>query len=326
MTRAELPGADTTSGDMSGADAPGANVPGADMASGDTTSRDTTSGGMSGADVPGANVPGGDMPGGNTAGGDMTGGDMAGALGVTVVGGPTTVLEIGGLRLVVDPTFDPPGEYPFGSVTLTKTAGPALSPADLGRVDAVLLSHDQHPDNLDTLGREFVRAVPVTLSTVEAAARIGVTALPPWWRHDLGDVPVTAVPARHGPPGCERLTGTVTGFVLGGSGGLPTVYVSGDNACLDHVRRIAERFPRIDVAVLFGGAVRTPGLDANLTLDAAGLVEATRILAARHVVAVHCDSWSHFTEDAADVRAAFDAAGMSGRLAPAEPGTRLQLA
>ena len=37
-----------------------------------------------------------------------------------VVGGPTTVLDLGGLRIVSDPTFDAPGPHGY----LAKTAGP----------------------------------------------------------------------------------------------------------------------------------------------------------------------------------------------------------
>jgi len=36
-------------------------------------------------------------------------------------------------------------------------------------VDAVPLPHDQHPDNLDRLGRELLSTLPTVLST-EAAA------------------------------------------------------------------------------------------------------------------------------------------------------------
>lgn len=47
---------------------------------------------------------------------------------VTLVGGPTTLLEIGGIRLLTDPTFDPAGtRYANGPVELAKTAEPALS-------------------------------------------------------------------------------------------------------------------------------------------------------------------------------------------------------
>lgn len=230
-------------------------------------------------------------------------------------GGPTVAFRLGGYTFMTDPTFDGPGDYPIGARMLTKTTAPAGTPADAGPVDVVLLSHDQHPDNFDNAGRAFAATVPLVLCTPTAAERLGPPAQPlPAWAHiDLpqGDVRVTAVPAQHGPDGTEHLTGPVTGFVLSGDG-LPTVYVSGDNASLPVVRQIADRFPAIDVAILFGGAARTPLLgDANLTLDAAGMVEAARMLGARTVVPVHIDSWAHFTEGIAEVGAAFETAGLA---------------
>ena len=98
-------------------------------------------------------------------------------LAVTLTGGPTALLELGGVRLLVDPTFDPPGDYPLGGGrVLTKTAPPALAVTDLGPVDAVLLSHDQHPDNLDGAGRETLAHAPVVLTTQLGAERLGGTA------------------------------------------------------------------------------------------------------------------------------------------------------
>jgi L-ascorbate metabolism protein UlaG (beta-lactamase superfamily) len=246
-------------------------------------------------------------------------------LAVTLTGGPTAVLELGGLRLLVDPTFDPPGEYPLGGGrSLTKTAPAALSADDVGPVDAVLLSHDQHPDNLDTAGRATLAAAPLVLTTVLAAERLGGTAraLPAGESVALGGLQVTGVRAEHGPPGAERLTGPVTGFVLHGPA-LPTIYVSGDNASLGCVDEVAAAFPRIDVAVLFAGAARTALFDgAPLTLTAEGVVEAVRRLDADRVVVVHVDSWAHFSEDRDDVRSALTAAGLAGRLVECPPGER----
>ncbi|HWS93169.1 MAG TPA: MBL fold metallo-hydrolase, partial [Mycobacterium sp.] len=68
---------------------------------------------------------------------------------ISVLGGPTTVVGIAGRRIVMDPTFDPPGVHAY----LTKLTGPAVCADALGPVDAVLISHDQHPDNLDDDGR-----------------------------------------------------------------------------------------------------------------------------------------------------------------------------
>ncbi|WP_327087630.1 MBL fold metallo-hydrolase [Nonomuraea sp. NBC_01738] len=234
------------------------------------------------------------------------------------VGGPTAVIEYGDLRLVTDPTFDEPGEYPIGNRALNKTAGPGIAADEVGPVDAVLLSHDQHPDNLDRSGREFLAGVPVVLSTGAAAGRIGATALPNWETYDLGAVRVTGVPAQHGPDGSLDVVGEVTGFVLTGDG-LPTVYVSGDNASLDVVKQIAERFGPVDVAVLFAGGARTALFDgAYLTLTSADAVEAARILGAGHVVPLHFEQWAHFSQGRDTLVEAFGDAPSFHLLAPGE--------
>ena len=244
---------------------------------------------------------------------------------VRVFGGPTALIEYGGLRLLTDPTFDAPGDYPLGGGrALTKTAAASASPAELGRIDVVLLSHDEHPDNLDASGRALLAGVPLTLTTPSGAGRLGGAArgLADWESVEVdrpggGAITVTGVPALHGPGEREELeavVGQVVGFVLTGEG-LPTVYVSGDNAQLGPVEEIAERFGPVDTAVLFAGAARTAVLDRQLlTLDSARAAEAARILGARRVVPVHFDSWAHFTEGREELVAAFTEAGLADRL------------
>ncbi|GHH85057.1 MBL fold metallo-hydrolase [Streptomyces sulfonofaciens] len=243
------------------------------------------------------------------------------------VGGPTAILEIGGVRLITDPTFDEPQEYDLGpGRLLAKTAASALGPDDVGPVDAVLLSHDQHVDNLDVSGRAYLARVPLVLTTLSATERLsGACQAVDLWKHvDLrrpdGDVlRVTRVPALHGPAGTEHLVGEVAGFVLSGEG-VPTVYVSGDNASLDVVRAVAERFERIDVAVLFAGAARIGLIDGFLTLTGRQAAQAARILSAPHVVPVHFDMWGHFTEGAPELAGAFAEAGLGSRLTLLAPG------
>jgi L-ascorbate metabolism protein UlaG (beta-lactamase superfamily) len=251
---------------------------------------------------------------------------------ILYVGGPTAVLTLGGLRLLTDPTFDAPGEYPVGSRKLVKTTGPALPSSDLGPIDAVLLSHDHHPDNLDTTGRTYLETAPLVLSTASAHNRVGagIQALPAWQHTDLprstgGALRITAVPALHGPKGSEPLVGEVTGFVLSGEG-LPKVYVSGDNADLDLVREIADREGPFDVALLFAGAARTPLVpDAPLTLTSEQAAEAAGILGARHVVPLHFEHWGHFTEDGPTLTKAFADAGLTDRLHLLAPGASVLL-
>jgi L-ascorbate metabolism protein UlaG (beta-lactamase superfamily) len=244
---------------------------------------------------------------------------------VRVLSGPTAVIEIGGLRLLTDPTFDAPGDYELGpGLVLTKIAPSPVNPDEVGTVDAVLLSHDHHPDNLDEAGRAYLADVPLVVTTPSAAGNLSelgdaVRGLQPWETAELtrpngAALVVTAVPARHGPIGCEPFTGEVTGFVLSGED-LPTVYVSGDNASLDIVGEIAQRVGEIDTAVIFAGAARTPFMNGALvTLDAAQAAEAVRLLGARHAVVAHTDSWVHFTQDRTAAEAAFAAVGLADRL------------
>lgn len=244
------------------------------------------------------------------------------------VGGPTALLEISGLRVLTDPTFDPPGSYPIGTRSLTKTAGPALAAAELEPVDIVLLSHDQHPDNLDHAGRDLLLRAPHVFSTPAAAERIGppVVGLEPWQPAEVDGLKITAVPARHGPENCEPLTGPVTGFVLHGDA-LPTVYVSGDNAALEHVAAVADHFPRIDIALLFAGAARTALLDgAPLTLGSAEAAEAARRLPGALIVPLHFEGWGHFTEGRDTLPQAFEAAGLADRLRLPAAGATISLA
>jgi L-ascorbate metabolism protein UlaG (beta-lactamase superfamily) len=238
---------------------------------------------------------------------------------LTLIGGPTAVLEYAGLRLLTDPALSPPGDYEY----LTKTTAPALDIAALEPIDVVLLSHDQHPDNLDPGGREFLPRAGRVLTTVEGAQRLGgnATGLEPWETTTIGDVTVTAVPARHGPYGCEPVTGPVTGFVLSAAGQEP-VYVSGDNASVDLASEIARRLGPLPVAVLFAGAVQIPQRfgGAYLTLSADHAAEAALAVGARVVVPVHFEGWAHFTQGVDELRSAFAGNGIGDRLVLAGRG------
>ena len=131
---------------------------------------------------------------------------------IRVIGGPTTVIEIGGLRLLTDPTFDDVRRLRAGPrAGAEQDAASPVGPDELGPVDAVLLSHDQHPDNLDESGRSYLAAAPLVLTTPSAAARLGGPAR---WTASLGQrgaVPAGRLPAhgdRHaGPARAGRLRG-----------------------------------------------------------------------------------------------------------------------
>ncbi len=249
---------------------------------------------------------------------------------VRMIGGSTVILEVGGLRMITDPTFDPPATSPDGMPH--RLTPPALGVPDVGRLDVALVSHDQHPDNLDISGRALLAELPLVLTTPAGADRLGASArgLAPYESVDLdsrvGRLTVTAVPAQHRPVGADAQSGPVTGFLLAGDA-LPTVYVSGDNASLDVVRDIAAQFGPVDLALLFCGSAQVPELldGQPLTLTSEQTVQAAGILGARAVVPVHCDGWSHYTEDGQSVRGAFSKAGLRDLVHVLAPGEVAQL-
>ncbi len=254
---------------------------------------------------------------------------------VQPIGGPTALLTYGGLRILTDPTFDPPGDHPRpgSSIVLRKLTGPAAAADDLLPVDLVLLSHDHHSDNLDDAGRDFLPHAGSVLTTTAGAGRLGGNAvgLEPDQTADLdgpeGGVQITAVPAEHGSPEMFERNGPVIGFVLRGDD-LPTIYVSGDNASVDVVREIAAEHGPFDAAILFAGGAQVPELwgdDTLLTLDAQRAAEAAAILAPATIVPVHQEGWAHFTSSPADLERAFAAAGVSDRLCSLAPGERAEL-
>ncbi|MGY1773863.1 MBL fold metallo-hydrolase [Blastococcus sp. SYSU D00813] len=264
---------------------------------------------------------------------------------VTHVGGPTLLVELGGWRLLTDPTFDPPGRhYAFGWGTGSrKVRGPALTAAQVLPVDAVLLTHDHHADNLDDAGRALLASVPVVVTTAPGAVRLGegprgggpaTRGLRPWQRTVL-EAPgrpaleVTATPARHGPPLSRPLVGDVVGFaVRPAEPDAEVLWISGDTVLFDGLRQVADRL-RVDTAVLHLGGVRFPVTGpVRYTLTAREAVELCRLVGPRVVVPVHYEGWSHFRQGRAAVERELAAAPaeIRGRFRWLEPGVATDLA
>jgi L-ascorbate metabolism protein UlaG (beta-lactamase superfamily) len=248
------------------------------------------------------------------------------SLTITLIGGPTALVEIDGFRLLTDPTFDAPGEdYQLPHVKLEKLVGPAMSAGDVGAIDAVLLSHDQHSDNLDHSGRDFLKQAKRVLTTEAGARRLGgnTEGFAPWGSTELKKggqtLTITATPARHGPAGIEPLSGDVIGFVVESNRtGSRPVYISGDTTWFDGVAEVARRF-KAGVVLPFAGAAQTRG-PFHLTMDTNDTIETARTFPDAVIVPVHTDGWKHFRQNADDLRATFDTLGFGKRLRILQPG------
>ena len=237
---------------------------------------------------------------------------------VTHIGGPTALIEFDGWRLLTDPTFDTPGRrYTFGwGSSSRKATGPSIAAGDVGHIDAVLLSHDHHADNLDDAGRALLPSAETVLTTDSGARRLGGNArgLAPWStaRLEAAGKPtleVAATPCRHGPPGSRPITGDVIGFALRWDGQANgALWISGDTVLFDGVREVADRFD-VGTVVLHLGAVRF-GVTGPVryTMTAREGVELLGLLNPTTTIPVHYEGWTHFRQNRTAIETEFTAA------------------
>jgi L-ascorbate metabolism protein UlaG (beta-lactamase superfamily) len=225
---------------------------------------------------------------------------------ITHVGGPTALIEVGGWRILTDPTFDAPGRrYNFGWGTSSrKLAGPAVAASDLGPIDAILLTHDHHDDNLDAAGRALLPSAGTVVTTASGAKRLGGDArgLADWESTRLEHrertaIEVTATPCRHGPPLSHPLVGDVIGFALRWEGQEHGVlWISGDTVLYDGVRQVADRL-QVDTAILHLGGVQFPITGPlRYTMTARNAVELCGLVRPRTAIPIHYEGWKHFKQ------------------------------
>jgi L-ascorbate metabolism protein UlaG (beta-lactamase superfamily) len=229
----------------------------------------------------------------------------------THVGGPTLLIEAGGWRILTDPTFDPPGgRVSFGWGTYSrKLTGPAVSFRSLAPVDAVLISHEQHRDNLDQLGRRHLPEMGQIITTRVGAERLrlGAQGLDPGETTVLAapgrpTIEVTATPCRHGPRGSRPIVGDVIGFALRWVDQTHgALWISGDTTYYPGLAQAWQSIP-IGTAVLHLGGVRFPWLSGPVryTMTAADAVRVADQIEPRTLIPVHTEGWRHFAEAPAE--------------------------
>jgi len=244
---------------------------------------------------------------------------------IKYIGGPTALFEVGGLRFLTDPTFDPAGtDYPTKIYTLHKLANPSIDADHIGKIDFVLLSHDHHFDNLDNEGRKFLAGVDKVFTTTAAAERLDGNAvgLKHWQTievpaKDSRILNITGTPCRHGPKGGDR--GPVTGFVLQYKNeNEGAVYISGDTVLYEGVEQVLKRFD-IKISVLFMGAAKVKEVGSDhLTMTVDEVISFAQKFKNTQIVPLHFEGWGHFTEPRFLVENKFKEAGLADRLRWAE--------
>ncbi|MFO1532740.1 MAG: MBL fold metallo-hydrolase [Thermoplasmatota archaeon] len=215
-----------------------------------------------------------------------------GALRVTWVGHATTVVQIGGKTLVLDPVWSE--ALPGGIRRMTP---PGVAWAGMPAIDGVLVSHN-HYDHLDLPSlRRLPPATPIFVphgvgAWLRSKGFANVTELDWHQAVPLGELTITLVPAHHwSRRGWRDANRTLWGgWIVKGPDGRQA-YFAGDTGYGHFFREIGERHPGIDVAILPIGAYAPKRYNGGAHMDPEQAVRAFKELGARVMVPVH---WGTF--------------------------------
>jgi L-ascorbate metabolism protein UlaG (beta-lactamase superfamily) len=239
------------------------------------------------------------------------------------------LVDIGGLRLLVDPMLGPAESQPPVAETPNPRPNP-LVPLPVAPLDAVagvratLVTH-LHGDHFDRQALGVLpRNIPVLCQPRDQVmlARAGLAARVVEEPVDVAGVRITRTGGRHGTGAIGAEMGDVSGFVVAADGE-PTLYVAGDTIWCDEVAdAIAQHSPA--VIVVNAGAARFIEGDP-ITMDADDVIATCRAAPDVLVVAVHMEAMNHCLVTRADLRHAVAAAGLEGRVLTPGDGETLEL-
>lgn len=187
------------------------------------------------------------------------------------------LLQFGDQCVLTDPWFSEKTGYYRGEPL-------AFTPQTLPRLSAVVASHDHYDHyDLEAFSAYPDKTVPLVVKRGmgEKARQKGFTSvseLEPWESITLGDIQITATPARHGVP---EIT-----FVIQAVG--TTVFFGADTMRIPELDEIPRRFPQIDLALLpVNGLQLRPMLNRRVVMNAEQAGEYCAVLRPRVAVPTH---------------------------------------
>jgi L-ascorbate metabolism protein UlaG (beta-lactamase superfamily) len=255
---------------------------------------------------------------------------------LTFIGTATTLIRLGAFTVLTDPNFLHRGQraYLGRGLSSKRLTEPAMGPAQLPALDAVVLSH-LHGDHFDRVARRGLAREQPVVTTPAAARRLrrwgfDTRGLETWGsetlRQDGETLTIESLPAVHARGVMGMLLPPVMGSLLEHSVGgrvRRRVYVSGDTLTGEHVSEIKRRHPEIDTAVVHLGGTRV--LFHTVTMDAEQGVDFLDRLRPRQAIPVHYDDYGVFRSPLAAFERLADTAGMGSLVRPVRRGESIPL-
>ncbi|HEX2577572.1 MAG TPA: MBL fold metallo-hydrolase [Aquihabitans sp.] len=255
---------------------------------------------------------------------------------VTYIGNATTLVEVGGLRLLTDPNFLHQGDHAAlgGGLRTKRLLEPACTVEEVLPVDVVLLSH-HHDDHFDDIAAEGLPKDTPIVTTEHAARKLrrqGFTDTHPlrtWEAVDITAGPVriraSAMPARHAPGLIAKVLPPVMGTVLDVAVGDRRLraYVTGDTLLHEAMEDVPRRFPGIDLVLIHLGGARIAGI--QVSMDGEQGAAAIELLDPDRALPVHFEDYSVMRSPLSEFTDAVAARGLRTEVCYLDRGGRLEL-
>lgn len=255
---------------------------------------------------------------------------------VTWLGHSTFLLELDGLRILVDPVW---GERasPFTSMGAKRFYPVPLALEDLPKIDAILISHD-HYDHLDVSTVDYFKQHNVPWYVpLGVGSHLRFWGVEPdkvneldWWQvAQLGELELVAIPSRHSSGRSVFLNDTKqtlwSGWVV--KGPKHRVVYSGDTAMHPAFAEIGEKLGPFDLSIIEIGAYNALWRDNHLGPEQA--LRAHQLLQARAMLPVHWAGYDlavhNWTAPIERLKAAIAQQQLQLRLYTPKPGQPFEL-